>query len=72
VRLLPFLIEAKARARQRTERLEFDEAFKQEFRKAFNQYNDLEASNALPWFGRRESYERSETAHTRQTRINFI
>src|SRR2546425_9143277 len=49
-RLLPFEIEAKARSRQRTEGLQFDEAFKQEFRKLFNHLDDLQASDALPWF----------------------
>lgn len=51
MRLLPFLIEARARSRQWTEGLQFDEAFKQEFRKAFNNFDDLQASGALPWFG---------------------
>ena len=50
VRLLPFAFEAKARSRQRAEGLQFDEAFKQEFRKWFNHLDDLQACDALPWF----------------------
>jgi hypothetical protein len=50
VRLLTLAVEIKARSRQRTEGLEFDEAFKQEFRKLFDQLDDLQASNTLPWF----------------------
>lgn len=50
LRLLPFVLEAKARHRQQTEGLPFDEAFKREFRSHFDHLNDLQASDALAWF----------------------
>jgi len=49
--LLPFEILAKARAKQATSGLSFDEAFKQEFREVFDHLDDKGASEALYWFG---------------------
>jgi len=50
LRLLPFEILAKARTKQATSGLSFDEAFKQEFRDVFDLMEDKSAYEALPWF----------------------
>ena len=49
--LLPFEIAAKAKAKQATSGLSFDEAFKQEFREVFDHLDDKSAGEALVWFG---------------------
>ncbi|MGH9837912.1 MAG: CocE/NonD family hydrolase [Blastocatellia bacterium] len=49
-RLLPFVVEAKARVKQTTEGLPFDDAFRQEFRAMFSRMNDLQAAEARLWF----------------------
>lgn len=48
--LLPFEVVAKARGKQATSGLSFDEAFKQEFREAIGHLDDKSASEALYWF----------------------
>ncbi|HEV8539167.1 MAG TPA: hypothetical protein VGR15_09660, partial [Bacteroidota bacterium] len=50
-RLLPFAIEAKSRARELSTNILFDEAFRQEFRQTFSQFDNMRAAEALPWFG---------------------
>lgn len=50
-RLLPFAIEAKARAKELTTKIPFDEAFKEEFLQAFSQFDNIRAAATLPWFG---------------------
>lgn len=49
-RILPFEVEARARLRQQNGGAKFDDAFKQEFRAFFSHLDDLQASEALPWF----------------------
>ena len=49
--LLPFEILAKAKVKQATSGLSFDEAFKQEFRDVFDHLDDRGASEAVFWFG---------------------
>lgn len=49
--LLPFEILAKAKVKQATSGLSFDEAFKQEFRDVFNHLDDRGANEAVFWFG---------------------
>jgi putative CocE/NonD family hydrolase len=49
--LLPFEMLAKARAKELTGGLAFDEAFKQEFREVFEHLDDKSAGEAINWFG---------------------
>jgi uncharacterized protein len=49
--LLPFEILAKAKIKQGTGGLSFDEAFKQEFRDVFDRLDDRSANEAGFWFG---------------------
>ena len=49
--LLPFEILAKAKVKQATSGLSFDEAFKQEFRDVFDRLDDRSADEAGFWFG---------------------
>jgi len=49
--LLPFEILAKAKMKQATSGLSFDEAFKQEFRDVFDHLDDRGANEAVFWFG---------------------
>src|SRR5262245_48825112 len=48
--LLPFEMLAKARAKRAASGLSLDEAFKQEFRAAFDRLDDKAASEAIRWF----------------------
>jgi putative CocE/NonD family hydrolase len=63
-RLLPFVLEAKARLRQQTEGLQFDAAFKREFRSQLNELDDLQASDALPWFSLDQNRARNDLKAT--------
>ncbi|HKQ77976.1 MAG TPA: CocE/NonD family hydrolase [Blastocatellia bacterium] len=58
--LLPFEVVAKARAKQATSGLSFDEAFKQEFRELFNHLDDKSASEALDWWGSDQNRARND------------
>ena len=51
LRLLPSEVVAKARARQATSGLSFEEAFKQEFHDVFDRLDDRGAYEAVDWFG---------------------
>jgi uncharacterized protein len=49
-RLLPFVVEAKAKVKQTAEGISFDDAFRQEFRAMFSRLNDTRAAEARLWF----------------------
>jgi putative CocE/NonD family hydrolase len=49
-RILPFVVEAKARVKQTNEGISFDDAFRQEFRAMFSRMNDTRAAEARLWF----------------------
>jgi uncharacterized protein len=49
-RLLAFVVEAKAKVKQKAEGISFDDAFRQEFRAMFSRMNDLQAAEARLWF----------------------